>query len=570
MEVTNYQRIWLRLIGVFFVLTTVPVAVLSIVTTNSLRQAAIEKNEVSLARLIEHKKDVVSLFLMEKQELLTMMVGMYPISYLGKQDNLDNLFIAVNKTGAIVDLHVIDSAGNQLAYTGPYAGKLEGKNYSDAEWFQHVLIKGSHVSDVFLGFRNVPHFVVAVADPLKTYVLRATVNSEQFNKLLLSSQIGPNGDSFIVNRQGKLQTPSRMGITQLSDEDKRLLQHHEGTAVFQREEEIAVRANGNLIGIPETTTIIKRQESVVATRWVKDGEWCIIVKALIEDSLEPFYAVRNNIIMVIVATSAVFLALALLFTNYLLRRIEREDRNRAELGHQMMQMEKMATVGRLAAGIAHEINNPLQMITNQAGWIGDLLPEEDKTKVLNYDEYTKAIEQIKHHVRRAGAITHRLLGFSRKISAEKQHVNLNGLVEETISFIEKEAEYNEITIVRNYTDDIPSTMTDGPQLQQVVLNLINNAIDEVGHGGTIELRTAMEGATKLRIDIADNGNGITPENIKKIFDPFFTTKAPGKGTGLGLYISYDIVKKLGGTISVANREPRGAVFTIVLPLITQE
>lgn len=570
MEVTNYQRIWLRLIGVFFVLTTVPVAVLSIVTTNSLRQAAIEKNEVSLARLIEHKKDVVSLFLMEKQELLTMMVGMYPISYLGKQDNLDNLFIAVNKTGAIVDLHVIDSAGNQLAYTGPYAGKLEGKNYSDAEWFQHVLIKGSHVSDVFLGFRNVPHFVVAVADPLKTYVLRATVNSEQFNKLLLSSQIGPNGDSFIVNRQGKLQTPSRMGITQLSDEDKRLLQHHEGTAVFQREEEITVLASRNLIDIPEATTIIKRQESVVATRWVKDGEWCIIVKALIEDSLEPFYAVRNNIIMVIVATSAVFLALALLFTNYLLRRIEREDRNRAELGHQMMQMEKMATVGRLAAGIAHEINNPLQMITNQAGWIGDLLPEEDKTKVLNYDEYTKAIEQIKHHVRRAGAITHRLLGFSRKISAEKQHVNLNGLVEETISFIEKEAEYNEITIVRNYTDDIPSTMTDGPQLQQVVLNLINNAIDEVGHGGTIELRTAMEGTTKLRIDIADNGNGITPENIKKIFDPFFTTKAPGKGTGLGLYISYDIVKKLGGTISVANREPRGAVFTIVLPLITQE
>jgi two-component system, NtrC family, sensor kinase len=570
MEVTNYQRIWLRLIGVFFVLTTVPVAVLSIVTTNSLRQAAIEKNEVSLARLIEHKKDVVSLFLMEKQELLTMMVGMYPISYLGKQDNLDNLFIAVNKTGAIVDLHVIDSAGNQLAYTGPYAGKLEGKNYSDAEWFQHVLIKGSHVSDVFLGFRNVPHFVVAVADPLKTYVLRATVNSEQFNKLLLSSQIGPNGDSFIVNRQGKLQTPSRMGITQLSDEDKRLLQHHEGTAVFLREEEITVRANGNLIDIPETTTIIKRQESVVATRWVKDGEWCIIVKALIEDSLEPFYAVRNNIIMVIVATSAVFLALALLFTNYLLRRIEQEDRNRAELGHQMMQMEKMATVGRLAAGIAHEINNPLQMITNQAGWIGDLLPEEDKTKVLNYDEYIKAIEQIKHHVRRAGAITHRLLGFSRKISAEKQHVNLNGLVEETISFIEKEAEYNEITIIRNYTDDIPSTMTDGPQLQQVVLNLINNAIDEVGHGGTIELRTAMEGATKLRIDIADNGNGITPENINKIFDPFFTTKAPGKGTGLGLYISYDIVKKLGGTISVANREPRGAVFTIVLPLITQE
>jgi two-component system, NtrC family, sensor kinase len=571
MEVTNYQRIWLRLTGIFFLLITVPVAILVVVTTNSLRQAAIEKIEVSVGRLVEHKKDVVSLFLKEKEELLTMMVGMYQISYLGKQENLDNLFIAVNKTGAIVDLHVIDSSGKQLAYTGPYAGRLEGKNYSDAEWFQHVLIKGSHVSDVFLGFRNVPHFVVAVADPLKTYVLRATVNSEQFNKLLLGSQIGPHGDSFIVNREGRLQTPSRAGITELNQEDRLLLEHHEGIAIFQREEDVVDRRNDrNQQALPEATAIVQRQESVIATRWVKDGEWCIIVKALIEDSLDPFYKVRNNIIIVIATTSAVFLAVALLFTNYLLRRIEHEDRNRAELGHQMVQMEKMATVGRLAAGIAHEINNPLQMITNQAGWIGDLLPEEDKTKVLNYDEYTKAIEQIKHHVRRAGAITHRLLGFSRKISAEKQHVNLNGLLEETLSFIEKEAEYNEITIVRNYYDDLPSTMTDGPQLQQVVLNLINNAIDEVGHGGTIDLRTAMEGATKLRIDIADNGHGIKPENLKKIFDPFFTTKAPGKGTGLGLYISYDIVKKLGGTINVANREPRGAVFTIVLPLITQE
>ena len=115
----------------------------------------------------------------------------------------------------------------------------------------------------------------------------------------------------------------------------------------------------------------------------------------------------------------------------------------------MVQMEKMATVGRLAAGIAHEINNPLQMITNQAGWIGELLPDEDPAQVKNLDEYQKAVEQIKHHVRRAGTITHRLLGFSRKISTEKQSVQLNDLIEETISFVEHEAGYNNISIVRN-------------------------------------------------------------------------------------------------------------------------
>jgi two-component system, NtrC family, sensor kinase len=572
MESNDYKRVWLRLTGVFCLLITIPVAILVLVTTNSLRDAAIEKIEVSLGRLIEHKKDVVSLFLKEKENLLTMMVGMYPLAYLGRQENLDNLFIAVNKTGGIVDLHVIDSSGKQMAYVGPYAQSLIGKSYHDAQWFQDVLINGSHVSDVFLGFRNVPHFVVAVSDPLKTYVLRATINSEQFNKLLLASQIGPHGDSFIVNREGELQTPSRAGLSELNSDDKLLLEHHEGTSIVKREAEVVVQTGDKGVtdlGATELggTSIVRREESIVATRWVKDGQWTLIVKALIEDSLGPFYKVRNNIIVVVMVTNAIFLGIAVLFANYILQRIEKEDRTRAELGHQMVQMEKMATVGRLAAGIAHEINNPMQMITTQAGWIADLLPEEDPSQVKNLDEYKKAIEQIRHHVRRAGTITHRLLGFSRKISAEKQSVHLNDLIEETISFVEKEAGYNHITIIRNYAEDLPVTSTDGPQLQQVFLNLINNAMDEIGEGGTIEIRTSVEDNKKLVAEFSDNGQGIKPENLKRIFDPFFTTKDPGKGTGLGLYVSYDIVKKLGGTISVANKNSGGAIFTIVLPII---
>jgi len=131
--------------------------------------------------------------------------------------------------------------------------------------------------------------------------------------------------------------------------------------------------------------------------------------------------------------------------------------------------------------------------------------------------------------------------------------------------VEKEAGYNNVSIVRAYAEDLPAITTDGPQLQQVFLNLINNAIDEIGQGGIIEIRTAVQG-DKLVAEFADNGHGIKAENLKRIFDPFFTTKDPGKGTGLGLYISYDIVKKLGGTISVANRNSGGAVFSIGLPL----
>jgi two-component system NtrC family sensor kinase len=262
------------------------------------------------------------------------------------------------------------------------------------------------------------------------------------------------------------------------------------------------------------------------------------------------------------------MAVATFISISLSRNFEKSDREHAAFSLQIVQVEKMATVGRLAAGIAHEINNPLQMITNQAGWIGELLPDEDPAQVKNLVEYQKAVEQIKHHVRRAGTITHRLLGFSRKMASQQEKVQINDLLEETISFVDREAGYEEITIVRNLAKDLPGTMTDGPQLQQVFLNLINNAIDAVGHGGKIEVSTKMRSDGKLAIEFSDSGPGIKPENIKQIFDPFFTTKDPGKGTGLGLYISYDIVQKLGGSISVDNRKSGGAVFTIVLPVIS--
>ena len=538
----HYTTLWLRLIVAFGLLVSIPVVLLVLVTTDNLKNAAIEKIEVSIGRLVEHKENVISLFLKDQKDLLVILVGMYPSGYLGLQENLNTLFKSVNQTSSIVDLHVIDSSGNQLAYVGPYSQSILGKNYNDAPWFQDVLINGSHISDVFLGFRNVPHFVVAVTDPLKSYVLRATINSESFNKLLRSSQIGPNGESFIVNKEGILQTPGRQGQIELSADDKSRLEHHEGTVVT------------------------RNKETIIATRWVEDGRWCLFVKSRIEDSLEPFYEKRNNVIAIIVSTSVLFLILAAIFTSYFLARLEAYERKKSELGHQMVQMEKMASIGRLAAGIAHEINNPLQMITNQAGWMGELLPDEDPALVKNMGEYQKVVEQIKFHVRRASTITHRLLGFSRKISVEKESVQINDLIGETLSFVEHEAGSQNITIVKNLAENLPVTMTDGPQLQQVFLNLINNAIDEVGKGGVIEIRTVVGTGNTIGIEFADNGHGIKPENLKKIFDPFFTTKDLGKGTGLGLYISYDIVRKLGGTIKVENRKSGGAVFTIVLPV----
>lgn len=152
------------------------------------------------------------------------------------------------------------------------------------------------------------------------------------------------------------------------------------------------------------------------------------------------------------------------------------------------------------------------------------------------------------------------------MTAQQESVQVNELVSETTSFIEREASYNNIQIVNNLAADLPATMTDGPQLQQVLLNLLNNAVDAVGKEGEVTITTWLEPPDKIVVECADTGPGIPPENLQHLFDPFFTTKDPGKGTGLGLYISYDIVKKLGGSIAAANKQGGGAVFTIVLPV----
>ncbi len=307
---------------------------------------------------------------------------------------------------------------------------------------------------------------------------------------------------------------------------------------------------------------------IYTTRWIDKGHWLLILKANIADSLGYYLYLRNHILGVVIAISIISLVAATCTSVLLSRNFERSDKEYAALSLQFAQVEKMATVGRLAAGIAHEINNPLQMITNQAGWIGELLPDEDPALVKNLEEYGKAVKQIKYHVQRAGTVTHRLLGFSRKMSIQKENVRINELIEETVSFVEREAEYNNIAIEKSLAADLPATMTDGPQLQQVFLNLINNAIDAAGQGGKIQIATMMGKDGKLVMEFADSGPGIKPENLKQIFDPFFTTKDPGKGTGLGLYISYDIIRKLGGSITGANRRSGGAIFTIVLPVIS--
>lgn len=204
----------------------------------------------------------------------------------------------------------------------------------------------------------------------------------------------------------------------------------------------------------------------------------------------------------------------------------------------------------------------------EAGWIEDLLEDEDLKEAKNIDEFQRALRQIHDQGIRCKEITHKLLSFARKSDSRIQEVQLNELIEEVIALSEQKARYENVQIRTNFEKDLPAIHVSSTEIQQILLNLINNAIyalNKKGGSGIIEIGTSMNKG-QIHIDIADNGCGIPAANLARIFDPFYTTKPVGQGTGLGLSICYGIVSKMGGDIQVESAVDEGTRFCIRLPV----
>jgi two-component system NtrC family sensor kinase len=225
---------------------------------------------------------------------------------------------------------------------------------------------------------------------------------------------------------------------------------------------------------------------------------------------------------------------------------------------------KLASLGRLAAGVAHEINNPLAIINEKAGLLKDLV---DFSK--EYHDRKKLMEQVDSILRsvsRCREITHRLLGFAKRMDVKVETIYLNELLQEVLGFLEKEAFHRNIEVSFDLAPNLAPIAHDRGQLQQVFLNIINNAFDAVEDGGNITITTKESDADPGTVEVAfaDDGIGIHPNELKHIFDPFYSS-GKEQGTGLGLSISYGIVAKCGGDIRVESEVGKGSTFTVVLP-----
>lgn len=508
-------------------------------------QSKVRDNLVTLA---ENKRQGIDLFLREQVSQLRTLAYSHSVDDLASQEKLDTILTTMQLSSrTFIDLGLINEDGVHVSYSGPY--NLSEANYKNESWFHQVMVRKIYVSDVFEGFRGFPHMIIAVKkqEKGKVWILRATIDSDIFDSLVRWLQLGDAGDAYLVNREGELQTRPRFG-----NKSKEIYSSFLGTPFS---------------GAKATEFESQNKKIFVGGIWLEQKDWLLVIEEDMRGELQPLFETQTATWALVGSGIAFIIIGTLMITRMIVAQQERSNREQAQLNEELIQSSKMAALGKLAAGVAHEVNNPLAVIREKAGWMRDLLEEEDVKASANFQEFEDAVDKIEQHVERAGNVVHRMLGFARRMEPVCNDLYINDLLKQTTAFLDNEIRFRNIELVWNLAPDLPTIQSDASQIQQVILNLFNNAIDAIDRNGHIKVTTGYEAESDMvSISLRDDGPGMDKEVQRRIFDPFFTTKKVGEGTGLGLSISYSIINKLGGTVRFESEVGQGTEFIIHLPV----
>ena len=554
----HYRTLSRNIIVAILIASISPMIIASLFILGDFRTAYQQKVYDHLELMAWNHRKSINLFLKEKLANIRLLGNQFEYYTFSRKSYLEQKLAQLQQSydRVFVDLGLISEEGIQVSYAGPHA--LTNADYSQATWFQKAISTPYFTSDVFYGLRGTPHFIISVRcfAEGRYWLLRATIDFGSFNSLVENFRIGQTGFAFILNKSGEFQTkPS--AETDLPANILKLFKGHK---------------NGR------SSSVMRHKdpsgkEIIYASISLKDDEWTLVLQQDHRDAFAEWYRTQKIALLIMTIGSLVIISTSLLISRILILRIARADREKRladkekeMMSQQVIETGKLASIGELAAGIAHEINNPVAIMVEEAGWIQDLLEEEDFQDGENLKEFHRALRQINTQGRRCKDITHKLLSFARKTDSRLQEIDINELLEEVVYLSSQRAKYSNITFNTHFEKELPILHASETELQQVLLNIVNNALDAMEKsGGEISI-TSRRNQNQVVISMTDNGPGIAEANLARIFDPFFTTKPVGKGTGLGLSICYGIINKMGGRIEVQSQIDVGTTFTIKLPI----
>ena len=552
-EAAYYRSITRNIIVIILVVSLTPMFLVSGIILYQFQDSYREKIFDHLGELVAKHKQNIDVFLNEKLNDIRFIARTFSFEELSDESFLEDRLNTLQRefSPVFVDLGVVNERGIQVAYSGPF--RLGRALYSDAEWFKKSLQREYFISDVFLGLRGLPHFIVAVRENWKgeRWILRSTIDFVAFNTLVENIRIGQTGFAYIVNREGEFQT------TPPVDAAKCLSGYQDFLA--------AKKPRGRQM------TMIRKcenngRESLFVADFLKKGDWLLVYQQDTADAFADLKRAFRTTILINVLGGLAILTMAFFLSKRVVRRMSEADQEKQVVDEQIVETGKLASIGELAAGIAHEINNPVAIMVEEAGWIGDLLEEEEFKESENLGEFKRALTQINTQGKRCKEITSKLLTFARKTDSRITEVSINELLQEMVSLSSQRAKYGNVSMRTDFEEGIPPIRVAQTELQQVFLNLINNALDAMEkRGGVLDIKTRRHG-DEIIVEVTDNGPGIPKANLSRIFDPFFTTKPVGKGTGLGLSICYGIIKKMGGEIEVQSVVDVETTFRVRIPL----
>lgn len=545
----RYKRIWLSAALITSIVSITPLIVMTWFNYTQYRKTFYEEMVHPIKLLVATGKRSLEYSLEERLNALHYIVMANSAEQLSNDDNITRIKNNLDKSFKhFSDLSLIDYSGNVVSYAGPdvLRDKLRNVNYKNDDWFEKVLHEGLYISDVFPGHRDYPHFVIALRTKSEsgyTYILRASLGMDILDNQVPDFQKTDPTDAFIINGRGVLQIGDKKGMMPLEDS---------GIDPPPYSDDVSIIKNRDKSGVLK----------IIGYAYIENSPFIFVMSKRMPDLMGKWLSLRSSIIVFLLSSILVILILIMGVSSVLVSRIREADEKHEKALHQVEYSAKMASIGRLAAGVAHEINNPLAIINEKAGLLHDVVSLTDDFP--KKDKSLKIIDSILNSVERGSKITHRLLGFARHIDVQTEMIDVPKLIGEVMSFLEKEAEFRSIEIGTFFEDNLPQIESDRGQLQQVFLNIINNAMEAVKKDGRVGVLVEQRKKDAITVVISDSGPGIDREDLDHIFEPFFTTKS--KGTGLGLAITYGIVRKLRGDIEVESEKGIGTNFIITLPL----